>query len=71
MLLNKDGKFFYLYFLFIFYFSNIILYLFNREEPVRKVGIAGIRNFDSVKCLHCHYAHYLGQPSHENLIGNF
>lgn len=34
-----------------------------------KVGIAGIRVFNSVKCLHCHYAHFLARPSDQNVIG--
>eukprot|EP00605_Chrysophyceae_sp_TOSAG23-4_P002400 GSChrysophyteH1.ASY1.ANO1.2658.1 assembled CDS len=35
----------------------------------RGVGIAGIRHFDSVKCLHAHYSHYLARPQDNNIIG--
>lgn len=42
-----------------------------RLHPVKEVGIAGIRNFASVKCLHCHYAHYLARPEHKNIIGQW
>jgi hypothetical protein len=38
---------------------------------VKTVGIAGIRDFQKVKCLHCHYAHYLGKPEHNNIIGKW
>mmetsp|Transcript_7061 Transcript_7061/g.10560 ORF Transcript_7061/g.10560 Transcript_7061/m.10560 type:complete len:243 (+) Transcript_7061:103-831(+) len=34
-----------------------------------EVGVAGIRDFSSVKCLHCHYAHFLARPDHGNIIG--
>jgi hypothetical protein len=33
------------------------------------VGIAGIRNFGRVKCLHTHYAHYLATK--DNIIGQW
>lgn len=33
------------------------------------IGIAGIKNFDTVKCLHTHYGHYLARPHHGNIIG--
>jgi hypothetical protein len=35
------------------------------------VGIAGMKNFRGVKCLHCHYAHYLCFPEHGNVIGEW
>ena len=38
---------------------------------LRDVGIAGIRSFEGVKCLHCHYAHYLCKPEHNNIIGKW
>ncbi|ETV95644.1 hypothetical protein H310_11065 [Aphanomyces invadans] len=38
-------------------------------RALRDVGIAGIRNPASVKCLHTHYAHYLA--THNNLIGQW
>lgn len=41
------------------------------EEPLRDTGIAGIRNFGAVKCLHCHLAHHLSFPSHGNVIGQW
>ena len=28
-----------------------------------------MRSAGAVKCLHCHYAHYLARPHHENIIG--
>jgi hypothetical protein len=34
-------------------------------------GIAGIRDFTKVKCLHCHYSHYLARPDHGNIIGQW
>jgi hypothetical protein len=35
------------------------------------VGIAGMKNFTQVKCLHTHYAHFLTRPSHGNIIGRW
>lgn len=35
------------------------------------VGIAGIRAFNTVKCLHCHYAHYLARPQDNNIVGSW
>lgn len=40
-------------------------------ESLRDVGIAGIKDFSRVKCLHCHYAHFLARPQHGNLIGEW
>lgn len=34
-------------------------------------GVAGMKNFDSVKCLHTHYAHYRSAPHHNNIIGRW
>lgn len=31
----------------------------NLIKAVEETGIAGVRNFDHIKCLHAHYAHYL------------
>uniref|UniRef100_M4BYE9 DUF501 domain-containing protein n=1 Tax=Hyaloperonospora arabidopsidis (strain Emoy2) TaxID=559515 RepID=M4BYE9_HYAAE len=39
------------------------------EFVLRDVGIAGIRDFTNVKCLHTHYAHYLATG--KNLIGEW
>lgn len=39
------------------------------EFVLHDVGIAGIREPSTVKCLHCHYSHYLARPSHGNIIG--
>ncbi|CAH0521367.1 unnamed protein product [Peronospora belbahrii] len=39
------------------------------EFVLRNVGIAGIREFTNVKCLHTHYAHYLATGN--NLIGEW
>ena len=30
-----------------------------------------MRNADGVKCLHCHYAHFLARPQHGNIIGQW
>ncbi len=38
-------------------------------RALRDVGIAGIRNPASVKCLHTHYAHYLATG--QNLVGQW
>jgi len=38
---------------------------------LRDVGIAGIASFNGVKCLHCHYAHYLCKPEHNNIVGKW
>jgi hypothetical protein len=35
------------------------------------VGIAGIRNFTTVKCLHCHYSHHLCRPEDGNVVGTW
>lgn len=40
-------------------------------EAVRSVGIAGIREFCGVKCLHCHLAHHLGRPQDGNVVGEW
>ncbi|KAI9914289.1 hypothetical protein PsorP6_007330 [Peronosclerospora sorghi] len=39
------------------------------EFVLRDVGIAGIRKFHNVKCLHTHYAHYLATGN--NIIGEW
>lgn len=39
------------------------------EYVLRDVGIAGIRDFTNVKCLHTHYAHYLATGN--NQIGEW
>lgn len=41
------------------------------ESTIKDVGIAGMKTFDAVKCLHCHYAHYLAKPEHNNIIGKW
>ena len=41
------------------------------KEALQITGIAGIRDFTSVKCLHCHYAHFLARPAHGNVIGEW
>lgn len=40
-------------------------------DSLRFVGVAGIRDHKHVKCLHCHYAHYLARPLHKNIIGEW
>lgn len=40
-------------------------------EAVRAVGIAGIRDFAGVKCLHCHLAHHLARPQDGNVVGEW
>jgi hypothetical protein len=41
------------------------------EKMLKSVGIAGIRVFNAVKCLHCHYAHFLARPGDKNIIGQW
>ena len=41
------------------------------DSAIRDVGIAGIKDFTRVKCLHCHYAHYLSKPEANNIIGKW
>ena len=41
------------------------------ENKLTQVGVAGMANFDSVKCLHCHYAHYATRPQDKNRIGEW
>jgi uncharacterized protein len=36
-----------------------------------RVGIAGMKKFTQVKCLHTHYAHHITRPAHGNLIGEW
>lgn len=40
----------------------------NRLVSFNSLGISGIRDFNQVKCLHTHYAHYLAQ---DNIIGEY
>jgi hypothetical protein len=42
-----------------------------RDRSLRDTGVAGMRDFTAVKCLHCHYAHYLARPQHGNVIGEW
>jgi hypothetical protein len=30
-----------------------------------------MRDFATVKCLHCHYAHHAARPEHGNVIGRW
>ena len=34
-------------------------------------GVAGIRRFDTIKCLHAHAAHYLACPEEKNVVGRW
>lgn len=43
----------------------------NWVHNLRDVGVAGMRSADGVKCLHCHYAHFLARPQHGNIIGKW
>ena len=43
----------------------------QRVESLRLVGVAGIRDFTTVKCLHCHLAHHLARPDHGNRVGEW
>jgi uncharacterized protein len=36
-----------------------------------QVGIAGMKKFTQVKCLHTHYAHFITHPEHGNVIGRW
>lgn len=38
-------------------------------KALEEVGVAGMRNPRSVKCLHAHLAHHLAKPEHGNLLG--
>ena len=38
---------------------TFFLPLSGRTSSLREVGVAGIRDFNTVKCLHCHLAHYV------------
>ena len=40
------------------------------EKALRYKGIAGLNKFDRVKCLHAHYAHFLGSGG-QNLVGQW
>lgn len=41
------------------------------ESNIKDVGIAGIKDFSTVKCLHTHYAHHVARPEHGNVIGKW
>ena len=41
------------------------------ENTVRDTGVAGIHDFDSVKCLHGHSSHHLCFPEHGNVVGRW
>ena len=41
------------------------------DKMLRSVGIAGLRVFRAVKCLHCHYAHFLARPADGNIVGQW
>ncbi len=43
----------------------------NRGPVLLDVGVAGMRDPSAVKCLHCHYSHYLARPQHGNIIGQW
>ena len=38
---------------------------------LQDVGVAGIRDFMSVKCLHGHYAHHRARPEDGNVVGEW
>eukprot|EP00928_Gymnodinium_smaydae_P000147 TRINITY_DN10052_c1_g2_i1.p1 TRINITY_DN10052_c1_g2~~TRINITY_DN10052_c1_g2_i1.p1 ORF type:complete len:299 (+),score=34.14 TRINITY_DN10052_c1_g2_i1:87-983(+) len=40
------------------------------DRPLREKGIAGISDIVHIKCLHTHYAHYLGSGG-QNLVGKW
>ena len=40
-------------------------------SSLKDKGIAGMQNFGAVKCLHCHYSHFLARPQHGNIIGEW
>jgi hypothetical protein len=50
---------------------TLLVHVQNRDDALMGVGIAGMREVASVKCLHCHYAHYLAKPAHGNVIGRW
>ena len=43
----------------------------NWADAMKKVGIAGIRDYSMVKCLHTHYSHYVSRPDHGNVVGRW
>lgn len=38
-------------------------------DSLKHSGVAGMKVFSGVKCLHTHYAHHLARPEHGNIIG--
>lgn len=40
-----------------------------RLDSLKHSGVAGMKEFTGVKCLHTHYAHHLARPEHGNIIG--
>jgi hypothetical protein len=45
--------------------------LCDRTDRFQEVGIAGIKDFRRVKCLHTHYSHFLCRPQDNNIIGRW
>ena len=39
------------------------------QESLEMTGVAGMRDFGKVKCLHSHLAHFLARPEHGNVLG--
>jgi len=48
-----------------------MIYDMSWDKAFNQTGIAGMSDFQQVKCLHTHYAHYKARPDHENVIGSW
>lgn len=49
----------------------LLMWCVDRIERVKEIGVAGIKDFSFIKCLHCHYAHFLARPEHNNVVGKW
>jgi len=38
---------------------------------LKDVGVSGMAKYNSIKCLHGHYAHYKCKPEHNNIVGKW
>jgi uncharacterized protein len=50
---------------------DLVVQMPKWEVALRVNGIAGMRDFTRVKCLHCHYAHFLARPTAGNVLGEW
>lgn len=58
---------------FAYTFTTIMtgILLMHRLDSLKHSGVAGMKEFSGVKCLHTHYAHHLARPEHGNVIGTW